>query len=234
MSSTLSRPPHLESNIRRVAILFAGGPAPAANAVISTAAVSFLRNNIDVVGILHGYSHLVEFASDHPMVEGRDYIRINHTVLKRTRNSQGIIDRHRADQSRQGRLRSGAPEGPAADRPVEDRLRRAGVDGRRRPDFHRRRRHAEDGQQVQALPGAVARRTASGFPSSTCRRRSTTTTWASTSRSATSRPSTCLADEIRNLLADAEASRATSWPRRWAAAPAGWPTARPSPAKPAW
>ena len=48
MTSTLSRPPQLPSNIRRVAILFAGGPAPAANAVISTAAVSFLRNNIEV------------------------------------------------------------------------------------------------------------------------------------------------------------------------------------------
>ncbi len=91
MSSTLSRPPHLDSSIHRVAILFAGGPAPAANAVISTAAVSFLRNNIEVYGILNGYSHLMEFAADHPMVEGRDYIRIDHTVLKRTRNSQGIL-----------------------------------------------------------------------------------------------------------------------------------------------
>ncbi len=91
MSTTLSRPPHLESSIRRAAILFAGGPAPAANAVISTAAVSFLRNNIDVLGILHGYSHLVEYGPDHPLVEGRDYIRINHKVLRRTRNSQGII-----------------------------------------------------------------------------------------------------------------------------------------------
>jgi 6-phosphofructokinase 1 len=81
----------LESNIRRVAILFAGGPAPAANAVISTAAVSFLRNNIEVLGILHGYSHLAEFAPDHPMQEGRDYIQITHKVLKRTRNSQGIL-----------------------------------------------------------------------------------------------------------------------------------------------
>ena len=53
----------LESSIRRVAILFAGGPAPAANAVISTAAVSFLRNDIEVVGILHGYSHLVEYSA---------------------------------------------------------------------------------------------------------------------------------------------------------------------------
>jgi 6-phosphofructokinase 1 len=81
----------LDSSIHRVAILFAGGPAPAANAVISTAAVSFLRNNIEVYGILNGYSHLMEFAADHPMVEGRDYIRIDHTVLKRTRNSQGIL-----------------------------------------------------------------------------------------------------------------------------------------------
>ena len=91
MSTTLSRPPHLESPIRRVAILFAGGPAPAANAVISTAAVSFLRNNIDVYGILNGYSHLIEFGPDHPMVEDRDYVRVTHNVLKRTRNSQGII-----------------------------------------------------------------------------------------------------------------------------------------------
>jgi ATP-dependent phosphofructokinase / diphosphate-dependent phosphofructokinase len=91
MGSTLSRPPLLESSIRRVAILFAGGPAPAANAVISTAAVSFLRNNIEVYGIKNGYSHLVEFGPDHPMTEGRDYIRITHSVLKRSRNSQGIL-----------------------------------------------------------------------------------------------------------------------------------------------
>ena len=91
MSTTLSRPPHAEANIRRVAILFAGGPAPAANAVISTAAVSFLRNNIDVVGIKYGYSYLMEYGPDHPLQEDRDYIQIDHQVLKRTRNSQGIM-----------------------------------------------------------------------------------------------------------------------------------------------
>jgi ATP-dependent phosphofructokinase / diphosphate-dependent phosphofructokinase len=91
MSTTLSRPPLLESSIHRVAILFAGGPAPAANAVISTAAVSFLRNNIDVYGILHGYSHLVEFGPQYSMAEGRDFIRITHNVLRRSRNSQGIL-----------------------------------------------------------------------------------------------------------------------------------------------
>ena len=42
-----------------------------------------------------------------------------------------------------------------------------------------------------------------------------------------------LATEIRNLLADAEASRSVlSWPKRWAAVPAGWPMARPLPARP--
>lgn len=91
MSTTLSRPPQTESSIRKVAILFSGGPAPAANAVISTAAVSFLRNNIDVVGIMYGYSGLIQFAPDHPMKEGRDYINITHHVLKRTRSSPGIM-----------------------------------------------------------------------------------------------------------------------------------------------
>ncbi len=81
----------MESPIRRVGILFAGGPAPAANAVISTAAASFLRNNIEVYGLLHGYAHLVEYGPDHPMVEGRDYIHLSHALLRRTRNSQGIL-----------------------------------------------------------------------------------------------------------------------------------------------
>ena len=77
--------------IRRVAIVFAGGPAPAANAVISTAAASFLRHGIEVLGILHGYAHLVEFGDDHPMEEGRDYMVLDQSQLKRTRNTRGIL-----------------------------------------------------------------------------------------------------------------------------------------------
>lgn len=91
MSTALSRPPRAETNFRRVAILFAGGPAPAANAVISTAAVSFLRNNIEVLGIMHGYSHLVEYGPENPLVAGRDYVQIDHKMLRRTRSSQGIL-----------------------------------------------------------------------------------------------------------------------------------------------
>jgi ATP-dependent phosphofructokinase / diphosphate-dependent phosphofructokinase len=92
-SASDSTAPASESaqQIRRVAILFAGGPAPAANAVISTAASAFLRHGIDVVGILNGYAHLIEYGPDHPMKEGRDYIVLDQKVLRRTRNTRGIM-----------------------------------------------------------------------------------------------------------------------------------------------
>jgi 6-phosphofructokinase 1 len=88
---TLKRPPRIEAPIHKVAIVFAGGPAPAANAVISAAAISFLRNGIEVVGILHGYSNLVDYKPDRPLVEGRDYVLVDPKMLRRTRNSQGIL-----------------------------------------------------------------------------------------------------------------------------------------------
>jgi 6-phosphofructokinase len=77
--------------IRRVAMLFAGGPAPAANAVISTAAASFRRHGIEVIGIKNGYAHLVEFGEGHPMQEGRDYLVLDQNSLRRTRNTRGIL-----------------------------------------------------------------------------------------------------------------------------------------------
>ena len=70
--TTLSRPPHIAHDFRRAAILFAGGPAPAANAVISAAAVSFLRNDIEVIGVLNGYDHLMQYSEEQPLEEGRD------------------------------------------------------------------------------------------------------------------------------------------------------------------
>lgn len=80
-----------ETYIRRAAILFAGGPAPAANAVISTAAASFLRNGVQVVGINRGYSGLIDYTPDEPLEAGKDFQLIDNRVLKRTRNTQGIM-----------------------------------------------------------------------------------------------------------------------------------------------
>ena len=84
-------PDHHDLDIKRVAILFAGGPAPAANAVITTAAFSFLEEGAQVFGIKHGYSRLAEYSAAGPMVEGEDYIRFTHDSLVHTRSSRGIM-----------------------------------------------------------------------------------------------------------------------------------------------
>ncbi|MEM9352031.1 MAG: 6-phosphofructokinase, partial [Planctomycetota bacterium] len=129
--STLSRPPRLEHNFHRVAILFAGGPAPAANAVISAAATSFLRNEIEVVGVKNGYSRLMEYSDDNPLVEGDHYVLMNHKMLGRTRNSQGImIGTARANPGKQvsspDHLQD--PERSAPLQTVYEALRSIGVD----------------------------------------------------------------------------------------------------------
>ena len=91
MPESLSRPPKAAHHFRRVAILFAGGPAPGANAVISTAATSFMREGTEVIGMKHGYSSLADYSPAKPLVEGRDYIKIVPEFLKRTRSGQGIM-----------------------------------------------------------------------------------------------------------------------------------------------
>ena len=80
-----------ERPCQRAAILFSGGPAPSANAVISTCAASFRRAGIEVLGILHGYRHLMEYSAENPMQEDRDYVVLDAARLKRTRNQRGII-----------------------------------------------------------------------------------------------------------------------------------------------
>ncbi len=91
MNTPLSSPPRPSAPIRRVAILFSGGPAPAANAVIAGAASCFSRGGIEVLGILRGYSRLMEYDPDKPLEEGKDYVRLDHRALEGARNSQGIL-----------------------------------------------------------------------------------------------------------------------------------------------
>ena len=143
--------------IKRVAILFAGGPAPAANAVISTAAASFRRNGIEVIGIMHGYAHLIDYRDDQP-----DERRAR---LHRSRPEQPAADaeharhpdRDVADQPRQGRVAARSPGRSRAHGPAPHGASGACLAGRERPGLDRRRRHAQDRQQVQAVPGLFAR-----------------------------------------------------------------------------
>src|SRR2546430_345372 len=89
--SPLAHPSHTESPIRRAAIVFAGGPAPGANAVISAAANSFMRNGIEMIGLKHGYSGLMEFGPNRPLEKDKDYIAITPRTMRRVRSSQGIV-----------------------------------------------------------------------------------------------------------------------------------------------
>ena len=79
-------------SIKRVGIVFSGGPAPAANAVISAAAISFLESGREVLGFFHGYSNLEEY---HPtrrrLLPGRDYRVLTNDDVRGIRNSRGIL-----------------------------------------------------------------------------------------------------------------------------------------------
>jgi 6-phosphofructokinase 1 len=79
-------------HIRRVAIVFSGGPAPAANAVISAAATSFMEDGREVVGFFHGYSNLQDY---HPvtrrLLPDEHYRVFAERDVNGLRNSRGIV-----------------------------------------------------------------------------------------------------------------------------------------------
>src|SRR5438045_855453 len=78
--------------VRRVGIIFSGGPAPAANAVISSAAISLLDNGREVIGFFHGYSNLQDYHSvTHRLLQDKHYRVFNEADLRGLRNSRGII-----------------------------------------------------------------------------------------------------------------------------------------------
>jgi ATP-dependent phosphofructokinase / diphosphate-dependent phosphofructokinase len=78
--------------LRRVGILFSGGPAPAANAVIGAAASAFRRAGCEVVGIRHGYGALQAYdPATRPLVAEQDYHSFADHDLRGLRNSRGVF-----------------------------------------------------------------------------------------------------------------------------------------------
>jgi len=83
---------HGNHGIRRVGIVFAGGPAPGANAVISSAAISLLESGREVVGFFHGYSSLMAYHPvTHRLLPDEHYRVFAEKDLRGLRNSRGII-----------------------------------------------------------------------------------------------------------------------------------------------
>ncbi len=77
---------------RNIALVFSGGPAPAANAVISSSALGFLDHGVGVVALLDGFTHLQAFTPSSPLVEGTHYLNLT-TAISGIRNQRGIFIR---------------------------------------------------------------------------------------------------------------------------------------------
>lgn len=93
MSSTQPPTPARKGDhIRRVAIVFSGGPAPAANAVISAAAISFMEDGREVIGFFHGYSNLQDYHPvTHRLLPDEHYRIFVERDVNGLRNSRGIV-----------------------------------------------------------------------------------------------------------------------------------------------
>jgi 6-phosphofructokinase len=77
--------------IKRIGILVSGGPAPAANAVISAAAMNFLNCGIEVVGFLDGYENLETFSAERLLVENEHFLCLTLDDVSGIRNRKDII-----------------------------------------------------------------------------------------------------------------------------------------------
>ncbi len=90
--SALQAPRPQGNHVRRVGIVFAGGPAPGANAVISAATISFLDTGREVIGFRNGYRHLEHY---HPVTarlqQGQHYRVFAANDVTGMRNTQGIL-----------------------------------------------------------------------------------------------------------------------------------------------
>ncbi|GHT35157.1 6-phosphofructokinase [Planctomycetales bacterium] len=89
--SNLVSPKPPKTDIKKVAILFSGGPAPTANSVIGSAAICFARAGIEVYGMKNGYTHLVNYKDGQSFQEGTHYIRLDKKIEEGLRTSRGII-----------------------------------------------------------------------------------------------------------------------------------------------
>jgi len=81
----------VKRQIRKVGMLFSGGPAPAANAVISAAALAFIDGGAEVIGFIEGYSNLEAYDPARPLVEGKHYLRLTRDLVTGIRNEGAII-----------------------------------------------------------------------------------------------------------------------------------------------
>jgi 6-phosphofructokinase 1 len=76
---------------KKVGVLFSGGPAPSANAVISSVGLNFLDRGVPVIGIMRGYEFLQDFNKNYPKLrKDLHYGEMTYEITK-ARNRSGIF-----------------------------------------------------------------------------------------------------------------------------------------------
>lgn len=76
---------------KKVGIVFSGGPAPSANAVISSAALNFIDRRIPVYGFFHGFEFLEKYdPSDQNSLMDHDHYELLDTRIAGIRNRRGV------------------------------------------------------------------------------------------------------------------------------------------------
>jgi len=90
--SKIVKPVDQATDIKRVGIIFAGGPAPGANAVISAAAISFLDTGREVIGFNEGYRYLERYHTVTDRLQKDEHYRIfTPADVTGVRNTQGVL-----------------------------------------------------------------------------------------------------------------------------------------------
>ncbi|MCU0846669.1 MAG: 6-phosphofructokinase [Spirochaetes bacterium] len=76
---------------KNVGILFSGGPAPSANAVISSVALNLIDKNIPVIGIMRGYEFIQDFNKNYPKLRKDVHYGIITQEITKARNRSGVF-----------------------------------------------------------------------------------------------------------------------------------------------
>lgn len=80
-----------QPKVKHVGIIFSGGPAPAANAVISAAVMNFINVGVEVYGFMQGFEFLEEFDEASPLSPNEHYKILALADVSGIRNHKAII-----------------------------------------------------------------------------------------------------------------------------------------------
>jgi 6-phosphofructokinase len=76
---------------KKVGLLFSGGPAPSANAVISSVCLSFIDKKIPIIGFFYGFEFLEEFdPHDRFFLVENVHYKVLDAKISRIRNTRGV------------------------------------------------------------------------------------------------------------------------------------------------